>query len=328
MKARKKRFAAHVAVSTGGVLSVNPAVAPESDDQLAARADLFFRAFHEMGYAAMNVGSHDLVAGLATLQKAARRHRLPLLSSSIVERGSGKLVFSPAKVVRVGKLRIGFVGVLGAQPIGYDKALRDQKLDVRPLDVAVREGVAAAKAEGAQVIVLLSQLKRLEVDRAVAAAPEIDVVIGTDGFGMSTELELADPALFVDTFSKGKFVGELRLSPGDDPMRWQAVDRSAAIRAEISGLQSRIDSAQNMLAEHQKRPLPEASRAYLETDLARLKARVARLQQELDGGGEQAKGAGRVAFTAHPIDKTIEDDRKIAGWVARYKAKYPSEPGH
>ena len=42
----------------------------------------------------------------------------------------------------------------------------------------------------------------------------------------------------------------------------------------------------------------------------------------------KADGAGRMAFTAHPIDKTIEDDRKIAGWVARYKAKYPSEPGH
>lgn len=281
-----------------------------------------------MGYAAVNIGAHELTAGVDALKKAARRHKMPLLSASVIDGKSGKPVFEEALVVRVGGLKIGFVGVLSTTPLGLDKHVLTKGLDVRPVEVAVKAGVAAAEAKGAEMIVLLSALKRLEVDQAVAAAPTIDVVIGTDSFGMSTQLELAGDGLFVDTFTKGKFVGELRLSPGKDKTRWAAVDRRGAMQAEIAGLRSRIESGQNMLTDQRGNPLPEATQRYLETDLARLRARAAQLELALQDGAAPPESHGRVAFTAHPIDKSIRDDPKVLGWVDRYKSRYPQAAGH
>jgi 2',3'-cyclic-nucleotide 2'-phosphodiesterase (5'-nucleotidase family) len=310
------------------VLSVNPGYVTESSAQLAARADLFFRAFSRMHYRAMHVTSHEMAATPEVLIKAARRYKLPLVSSSIIHAKSGKPVFPLVVTRQVGPLRFGFIGAIASPPTGYKALFLERGYDVLDPEEAVRRGVAAAKAEGATFVVLLSAVSRLQIDRVLEKVDGVDVVLGSDSYGLSTELEIAGGSYFADTFSKGKYISELRITPAETAGNYRAADRSASLRSRRAMLAQQVEGLSATLgAEDAAARSPATTRA-LQAEMARMRAQMGLVDLELKDRTPADPAAGTLALEAHPIAKTIEDDAVILKWVDAYKAQFPSSPSH
>lgn len=127
---------------------------------------------------AVGVGERDLRYGLSFLTENAKAKRVPMVNSNMTYKGSGKPVFPSTIVKQVGGVKVGVFSLI------TDKGNYGPSAD----SIAVEDPVAAAtrtvkelKAKGATVIVLLSQLGKVESEDLVATVDGIDaVMVGRD----------------------------------------------------------------------------------------------------------------------------------------------------
>ncbi len=317
-------------VHLGGALCANPAAIHESPEQLRARADVYFAAYAKMGIAVMNVGVHELSIGLDTLRKLAAKHHVTLVSSSLV-RGVGadaRPVLPGAVVHKVGGLAIGFVGLLTSLPQGKAELVLKAGLDVDDPIAAARRGVAEAKAKGAQLIVVLSQLKRPEIERVAEAVPELHLVLGSESTDLTMSLERVDHAAFADTMAKGKYVGIVRLTKGKDPLRWDVAALRPSLLAQRESLQGQVGSMASSLRPEAGRVLTDQTRAVLTQELERLRAKLAAVDKQLESLPAPSPDTGFMELEMQAIDKTLLAEPKIGARVEAQKERFPQAPGH
>jgi 5'-nucleotidase len=146
---------------------------PEDDAHREA-AGFLMDAMASLGTDAVNVGERDLRFGRAFLEQTAHRAGVPLVSANLLDKTSHKPVFSPHLIKQVGSVKVGIFGLITDKgDLGPDK---DALLVDDPI-VAARNSVAALKQEGAQVIVLLSQLGKTEGEDLVSEVEGIDATV-------------------------------------------------------------------------------------------------------------------------------------------------------
>ena len=140
-----------------------------------------------MGYAGLNVGIQDLALGLAPLRKLAAAHKVPLLSANLVDR-AGKPVFVPWLVRDENVIKIGIFGLLTQTPPELGRWVVDQGLAVREPVAEAKVVVQQLRAQGCQLIVLVSQLNRQELERLMEEVPEVNLALGSAQAELSTQL--------------------------------------------------------------------------------------------------------------------------------------------
>jgi hypothetical protein len=127
-----------------------------------------------LGEDAVGVGDRDLRWGIAYLRENARVNKLPIVSANLTDKGSGKLIFAPSIVVTRNGVKAGFFSLIS------DKAdlgpARDSLLATDPLEAA-RRTVADLRKRGANFVVLLSNLGKVEAEDLVSSLDGIDVVM-------------------------------------------------------------------------------------------------------------------------------------------------------
>jgi nitrate/TMAO reductase-like tetraheme cytochrome c subunit len=127
-----------------------------------------------LGTDAVGVGDRDLRYGIAFLKSQAKRSALPLVCANLLDKRTQAPVFSPHLVKKVGTVKVGIFGLIS------DKAdlgpARDSLIVKDPLEASTK-AVAALRKSGATVIVLLSQLGKVESEDLVAANPGIDAIM-------------------------------------------------------------------------------------------------------------------------------------------------------
>ena len=317
-------------VHLGGALCANPGAVHESPEQLQARAGVYFAAFAAMGVGVMNVGVHELSIGLEPLRKLAAKHKIALVSASLTraDQGEAKPPLPQAIVRKVGGLMIGYVGLLTALPQGKADLILRSGLDVDDPIVAAKRGVAEAKAKGAQLIVVLSQLKRPEIERMVEAVPEVDLVLGSESADLTMALERVGHAAFADTMSKGKYVGIVRLTKGKDLSRWDVAALRPSLLAQRRSLQSQIGSMASSLRPEAGLVLTEQTRTVLSSELERLRAKLTSVDQQLETLPVPSPDSGMLELEMSAIDKTLLAEPKIGARVEAQKERYPQAPGH
>jgi 2',3'-cyclic-nucleotide 2'-phosphodiesterase (5'-nucleotidase family) len=172
--ARRATFIDSMRTSFGQVLLVdNGGLFPEDDAHRDA-VPFLLDEMKSLGTDAVNVGERDLRFGRSFLEQSVRRVGIPFVSANLLDKGSNKPVFPPSLIKQVGTVKVGILGLIS------DKADLGPSKDSLLIDVpltAARNAVADLKRQGAQVIVLLSQLGKIEGEELVSNVDGIDAII-------------------------------------------------------------------------------------------------------------------------------------------------------
>lgn len=172
--ARRATFVDSMKTSFGQVLLVdNGGFFPEDDAHREA-APFLMDEMKQLGTDAVNVGERDLRFGLGYLEQNVRRSGLSLVSANLLDKQTHKPVFPPSLIKQVGTVKVGIFGLIS------DKGELGPSKDALLVDdpqAAAKRTVAELKEAGAQVIVLLSQLGKLEGEDLVSAVDGIDAIV-------------------------------------------------------------------------------------------------------------------------------------------------------
>jgi 2',3'-cyclic-nucleotide 2'-phosphodiesterase (5'-nucleotidase family) len=171
---RRATYVDSIRTVYGQVLLVdNGGFFPEDAEHKDA-APFLIGAMKALGTDVVNVGEGDLHFGLAYLTGRASAAALPVISSNLLDKQTHQPIFKPYLIKKVGDVSVGMFGLMN--PKG-DLGPAHDSIEVQdPMTVApamVRE----LRAKGAQVVVLLSQLGKIEGEDLVAGVEGIDAVV-------------------------------------------------------------------------------------------------------------------------------------------------------
>lgn len=316
------------------MLIANPHAVSEPSPELLSKTKCFFRSLAAMGYVAVNVGAHELAVGAGELHKAAKAHRLTLLSANIVHDATDKPAFVATKVHRAGGLKIGLFGLVSESPPSYGALFVSKGLRVVSPLKAARRAVASLRGQGCDLVIALSQLKRHEVDDLGEKVKGLDLILGSNSMELTQNLQRVGSTMFGDAYMKGKYLGELLLVPGSRAGAWTVANMRQTMSSERASLAQQVQAMQAELdtADQPGSPLkltPE-SRKIMQARLARSRASLQRLTMDLEGAAPDTTGAGVIGLAMHPLGKDVADHAKVLGYVNAHKRKFPTKaaPGH
>jgi 2',3'-cyclic-nucleotide 2'-phosphodiesterase (5'-nucleotidase family) len=171
--ARQASYIDSMRTTYGQVLLVdNGGFFPEdSHDDIAA---FLMGAMKTMGYDVAGLGERDLRFGVAFLKSQLTRSGLPMVCSNLIETPSGKPLVQRSIVKKVGTVKVGLFSLIGDQA---DLGPAKDSLKVAPARETARQMVADLRKKGADVVVLLSQLGKVETEDLVAEIQGIDAAI-------------------------------------------------------------------------------------------------------------------------------------------------------
>jgi 2',3'-cyclic-nucleotide 2'-phosphodiesterase (5'-nucleotidase family) len=123
---------------------------------------------------AVGTSANELRFGYAYLRANVKRTGIPLTSANLIDAASRKPAFEPYVLTTVGKVRVGFFSLMTDKD---DLGPARDSLKVNEPTAAARAIVPELRKKGATVVVLLSQLGKVESEDLVTAVPGIDAVI-------------------------------------------------------------------------------------------------------------------------------------------------------
>lgn len=178
------------------------------DSQGAAVTRLMNRA----GYDAMAPGNHEFDFGVGGLRRHIQSSRFPVLAANVTDSASGKPLSAPYVIRTSGGIRVGILGLSYPNTPLTTAKKNVAGLEFRnPLETA-REYIPKMKAEGAELIVVLSHLG-LSYERHLAeSVPGIHVVVGGHSHNRVDEPLRAGQTLIVQAGAHLSDLGRLDLT--------------------------------------------------------------------------------------------------------------------
>lgn len=237
------------------------------------RAALLVRQMGALGTAAMAVGARDLALGLDFLRTSAAKAALPLVSANLVD-AKGQRLFSASRVVELGGLKIGLVG-LSPEGKRVGQAPGIQGLPLVP--AALSEAQRLKVEDQVDVVVVLAAApypKALELAREAPRA--IDFVVQShEGRGAGMALRHAFATL-VPPGALGRQMAKLDLRVSG-PGVFADAGEAERTRAAVRVLDANLATVKQRLA---SRP-DAATRKSLEDTLGSFTARKRSLEGSL-----------------------------------------------
>jgi hypothetical protein len=174
------------------------------DDVHEPFAGFMMDAMTLIGTDAVGCGDRDLRFGISYLRARSARAKLPVLSANLVDKATRQPALVPSMIKKVGTVKVGMFGLIS------DKAelgpSRDSLVVLDPTVVAKRT-VADLKKRGATVIVLLSQLGKVETEDLASAVDGLDVVIVGRNVPLVQKGRMIKNAIAVYGADQGQYFG-------------------------------------------------------------------------------------------------------------------------
>jgi 2',3'-cyclic-nucleotide 2'-phosphodiesterase (5'-nucleotidase family) len=171
-------------------------------------------AMHVLNTDAVGVGDRDLRFGLAFLRDQAKRSQLPLTSANLFEKKTKKAAIAPYIFKKVGTAKVGIFSLISDK---VDLGPARDSLLVQDPPVAAKRTVEELKKKGATVIVLLSQLGKVESEDLVTAVDGIDAVVVGRNTPMLQKGRLIKTTVACYGGEQGQYIGRTVLTL--DPAR-------------------------------------------------------------------------------------------------------------
>ena len=201
-----RRTGAPVLVLDAGNLLFRSPMGLGDDAEAWRRADamLLVDSYGLMGVDAVNVGTHDLAAGLDYLQKLQGRAAFPLLSTNLVDPDTEQPVFTPVLHLNRAGVRAAVIGLLPGDIEGAGYRTAD------PLATA-KTAVAAAREQGAELVILLSALDPDDEQVLAKKVKGIDLILSSGSRPRTDPAVWIRSAALVHAGGRGKYLGRVVL---------------------------------------------------------------------------------------------------------------------
>jgi hypothetical protein len=164
-----------------------------------------------LGLQAIGVADRDLRFGVGWLQAHQKRTGLPLVSANLMMKATGRPAFQPHVVTKVGTVKVGVFGLI-SDKVDLGPA-RDSLTRLEP-QAAAKAAVAELRKKGAQVIVLLSNLGKVESEDLVTAVPGIDAVVVGRNTPLLMKGRMIGKTVAVYGGEQGQYFGKTTLALG------------------------------------------------------------------------------------------------------------------
>ncbi len=159
------------------------------------------KAMEMMGYDAVNLESDEFNFGRDFLEKNIKKTKIPFLSCNVKS-----ALLKPYIIKEIGGLKFGITGVTSPAA-----AVKAAGLEFAEPEEALRKTLAQMKKEGADVIVLLSQLGEKHNTGLIQKIGGIDIIIDSHGNNKDDLFAKTGSTLIVKTSWQGRQLGRLTL---------------------------------------------------------------------------------------------------------------------
>ena len=181
-----------------------------ADDDLHKDVSWFMMdAMAVLGTDAVGMSEKELRFGLGYLRAQLKRTRLPMVCANLLEHKTGKTVLPPFLVKQVGSVKVGVFGLMSAT---VDLGPSRDSLRVEEPVAAARRTVTALRKKGATVVVLLSQLGKVESEDLVTAVEGIDALIVGHGAPLLQKGRLIKTTVACYGGEQGQYMGRTLLT--------------------------------------------------------------------------------------------------------------------
>ncbi len=256
------------------------------------KAELLLASQAKLGLDGLTPGDGDLAFGLDFLVAGAAKNELPYVSANLAG-PDGTLAFPATRVVERAGLKIGLTGL-----IGEEFALPDAR--ILPVDAAATAAVAALKAQGVDLIVVLSHLG-LTGDKALAeAVPGIDAIFGGHDRRHQESPAIVGQTAIFQSGSRAKYVGQATFELVPGATGWaDPKGREDALR-QRERTASQVTRYEQQLAE----ATDDATRQRLQRVLTFARKRL----EDIAVPDEVSGPANRIDATKIPMGGTLADE--------------------
>lgn len=172
-------------------------------------------------YDAMAIGNHEFDLGIDTLAAilggsvtGEKPVTLPLLLANIDWEKAGesyplRSFVQPYRVMSVGGVKVGIVGVVTTDPFNYSAEVNAILTD--PYQAAGEAAYKLKNDEGVDVVVALSHLGKTADIMGLAQVPGIDIIVGGHSHDALFEPVVVNGKIIVQAGEFGKYLGELKV---------------------------------------------------------------------------------------------------------------------
>jgi len=174
-------------------------------------APFMAEAMRDLGIAAAGLGDRELMFGRSFLLAALERSPVPVTCANLWDKTPGqprRTLAKPSLLVKAGKQKVGFFGLIAPNAALGPSA---DSLETSDPVEAAKKAIADLRKQGANVIVLLSSLGRIETEDLVVAAPGIDVAIAGRNVPLLQRSRVIDHTTVVFGGEQGQYVGVTEL---------------------------------------------------------------------------------------------------------------------
>jgi 2',3'-cyclic-nucleotide 2'-phosphodiesterase (5'-nucleotidase family) len=204
---------------------------PEGDSTYHDVAAFIAREFVNSHSAAVGIGDRELHYGLGFLRALVRGNGVPATCTNLLERASGRPVFTPWRIVPAGRAKVGILALMGGAKA--DLGPSKDSLTVGEPVAAAHAALEAMHAKGATVIVLLSDLGKVETEDLVGALPGIDVAIVGHDPPMLPQGRRVQGTIAAYSGDQGHFLGVTRVTLDAAGHALDAVTESVVLGPDI-----------------------------------------------------------------------------------------------
>jgi 2',3'-cyclic-nucleotide 2'-phosphodiesterase (5'-nucleotidase family) len=250
IKEKRERERPHLVVDNGNFVR-----GTNWHDEL--KAQVLARAMHLMDYDAINLAQEEVIFGPDRILDLRNRERIPLVSTNLLRRDSGRSLVSPYLIKRLGTSRfLGFeyggvkVGIVGLVGQGVRNPKGQQasgELTLANLEETLSETLGKLKKH-CDLVIVLSDLDLRRAKELAQKVGGIDLFFVRKG-ARAKQVEVVEGTIFMCPANKGKELGDIELFLDDQnqvasyQVDWTLLDKKVEGDEEIRQLVSDYKAA-------------------------------------------------------------------------------------
>jgi hypothetical protein len=310
MRGESKHAPNAALVSAGPLFFMDPTLKPDHVDQDVAKAETIARVMKTLGFTAFAPGANDWAAGDAELAKLVPESGASLLFANYQPDGGAPppVPLGRTMIREVGGVKIGVIGVSTAPNQGFTP----------PVD-AIKSGVDALKAQGANVVVALAAIGRGDAKRLADYVPALTaIVVGSAGGSGDVNTPAAPPerlgdVLVLQTGNHLTTVGVLDLFVRGGSYAF-ADGTGLELAQRREEIRRRVDELRGKIAQWSNDP------AVKKEDLDARRAEVTKLESDLASlSAHPTPPSGSFfRYSVQEIRDSLGADAETKGVIAEY----------